>query len=242
MIASEQIHILHTSDAVRDFFNKTNFLKSTNKKMIGVSLIENEFILKYYIEIKNDNEFNLKDIIGTKYNLYKKLLSFVDFSKHSCLAVGLKISNNGEIQKYIHFKFKNLKLKSKSYKLKFINFSKCEYGYSIEYNDEKIKKKKYFYFKDRYNKEYIKSMFNLKVDTDTISHFETYQTTDTLKVNIVFDIFKEKQVSDSFLINNNLLYIKPALEVFNNYFKKEPLYLGVDNKKAVSFYYNLNEP
>ena len=60
-------------------------------------------------------------------------------------------------------------------------------------------------------------------------------------MTIVFDIFKEKQVSDSFLINNNLLYIKPALEVFNNYFKKEPLYLGVDNKKAISFYYNLNE-
>jgi hypothetical protein len=183
----------------------------------------------------------VKSIIGTKYKFYKKLLPFVDFNKHSCLAVGLKITNKSEIQKYLHFKFKNIKLKSKSYKLKFMDFSKCEYGYSIEYN-EKIKRKKYFYFKDRGSKEYIKKMFNLKVDIDTVSHFETYQTQDILKVNIVFDILKEKQITDTFLINNNLSHTKPIIDIFNTFFKKEPIYLGIDNKKTISFYYNFNEP
>ena len=241
MITESQIHTLHTSNIVEDFFKKTNFLKSKNKKMIGISLIKDKFILKYYIEIKNGNEFDIKDIAGAKYKLYEKLLPFVDFSRHSCLAVGLKISSSGEVQKYLHFKLKNLKLKSKSYKLKFIDFSKCDYGYSIEYNNNETKRKKYFYFKDKDSKEYIKKMFNLSVDVNTIAHFETYQTKDTLKINIVFDIFKEKQISDNFLKENNLLYIKPALQIFNNYFKKEPLYLGLDNKKAISFYYNLNE-
>jgi hypothetical protein len=241
MITSETIDNIHNNIVVQKFLADTNFIHSNNKKVIGVSLVDQGFILKYYIELKRENnEFDVKDIIGTKYKFYKKLLPFVDFNKHSCLAVGLKITDKGEIQKYLHFKLKNIKLKSKSYKLKFMDFSKCEYGYSIEYNG-KTKRKKYFYFKDRESKEYIKKMFNLKVDTDTISHFETYQTQDILKINIVFDIFREKQITKKFLIDNNLAYTKPIIAIFNTFFKKEPVYLGIDNKKTISFYYNFNE-
>ena len=242
MITNEAIHTIHNNILVQKFLTDTNFICSNSKKGIGVSLIDDGFILKYYIELKNENnKLDIKSIIGTKYKIYKRLLPFVDFNKHSCLAVGLKITNKGVIQKYLHFKFKNIKLKSKSYKLKFIDFSKCEYGYSIEYNG-KTKRKKYFYFKDKDSKEYIKKMFNLKVNTDAVSHFETYQTQDILKVNIVFDILKEKQITDTFLIDNNLSYIKPVIDIFNTFFKKEPIYLGIDNKKTISFYYNFNEP
>lgn len=243
MISSSKIEQIHNSKEVQGFLDLTNFYNINHKKGIGVSLDEQEnFMLKYYVEIKEkDNEFQYTDFINDKEKIFYKLLPFVDFSRHSSLAIGLKVNTNGEIFKYIHFKFRDLVLKNKSYKFKFANFEKCRYGYSLEYNKTFTKKKRYFYFHDNNNKEYIKKIYGLAVDTKGVSHYETYQTKDNVKINIVFDIFKNKQITKDFLAKNNFAKFENNINAFNLFFKKSPLYFGFDKEDNISFYYNFNE-
>jgi hypothetical protein len=240
MIVSNKIHELNNNKDILKFLEFTNFKNSNNKKGIGVTIYNDKsFMLKYYIELKNEAFI---EKIASENKIFKRYLKYTDTNLHSSLALGKKIKSNGEIFDYMHFKFnRNLILKSNNIFFKILDFKKAQFGYSLEYNKNKIFKKKYFYFKDNYSLNYILKIFNLSVDINTISHLETYEINRNLKINVIFDIFQEKQINKKFLEANNLLHLEQDIEVFNNFFGKVPLYFGFDKQKNISFYYNFNE-
>lgn len=241
MIDLQKIKEIDTNIDIVDFLNKTDFKNSKNNKVIGVSLSnEDNFMLKYYIEIKDIKK--IEKLIVKETKLFKRLVKFADVSLHSSLAVGRKITSAGEIFDYFHIKFnRKLKLKSKNIFLKPLDFNKATFGFSLEYNNKLTIKKKYFYFKDNKSKEYLIKVFNLNIDCNSVSHFELYEANNNLKVNIIFDINKNKLVDNVLFKNTGFDHLSEQINLFNSYFNKTPLYFGFDKKRRATFYYNFNE-
>jgi quinol monooxygenase YgiN len=78
----------------------------------------------------------------------------------------------------------------------------------------------------------------LNINIDEVYHFEVYETKDNVKVNIIYDFYKN---DIAFLSENNLEHFVPSVEAFNAYFKKTPKYFGLDKKGNLSFYYSFTE-
>ena len=236
MITFEQIKELYSNQDLKNFLINSDFSKSLDKKMIGITLDEaNNFILKFYVELKEDSNLNKINRFTT---YFKKFKSKIDFRTPTSFATGFKIKSNNEWVDYVHFKFgKNIKLLPKSSKLKFIGTSDCNFGLSIEQNNNEKILKRYFYYFTKKDKELIKSLFSLNVDIDEVYHFEVYETHDNVKVNIIYDFFKDKI---DFLKENNLDYFSSNVEVFNKFFEKKPKYFGLDKNKNLSFYYSFS--
>lgn len=237
MITIDKINIIYNNNYLKKYLNTVGFDLSKNKKMIGVTLSKNDnFILKFYLDLTSTNE--IKNI-GCFKPLYDKLKSKIDYKTPTSLATGFKINNNNEWLDYIHFKFaRNMILNPKSAKLKFIGINECKFGASVEKTFKQRVLKKYFYYSSNRDKELIKKLFNYNLDIKDVHHFEVYETRDNLKVNIIYDFFKN---DISFIKENNLEYFLPNICVFNTFFNKEPKYYGLDKNKNLSFYYSFTE-
>lgn len=231
MITIEKLKELSLNKNVEAFLNEYNFLDSQNKKMIGLTLLKDGFVLKYYLELKEKDLDNIK-----KFKEVKKLKNKIAFNIPTSLAVGIKIDNNKNYCDYLHLKFnRNLILKPVSSKIKFLNQQLLKYGMSVEKNNKTKKIKKYFYiFKE---KEKVKKLFNLDVSTESVDHFELYEVKNNLKINIIFDFYKDKCVED-FLNKNNLNCFYDSIQIANSFFNKLPIYAGIDKNNNLSIYYS----
>lgn len=236
MITIEQLQQATNCNALQQFIENYKFYDSFNRKMIGLSFLENEnsFVLKYYLEIKKQEINQIKE-----FKEQKKLENKIAFNIPTSLAVGIKIDNSFNYTNYLHAKFdRNLILKPKSIKIKCLDQNNLKYGMSIEKTKFLRKLKKYFYvYKE---KEKTKSLFNIDVDTSVVDHFELYETKNNTKINIIFDFYNETCVS-KFLDQNNLKKYHKNLKTTNEFFNKIPVYAGLDKNKNLSVYYSFTK-
>jgi len=234
MISTKNIEDIYKNKKLKEFIKENSFFNSKDKKMIGVTIDSKlNFIIKFYL----DKTFDKNYICGGEFKtIFNMLKNKIDYSTPTSLATGIKIKSDNTVINYIHFKFsRNTILKPKSHKLKFIGIDDCKFGASIEKCDSNTVFKKYFYYFTKKDKELVKKLFNLNVDTNDVFHFEVYETKDTVKANIIYDFFKEEI---NFLDENNLLFFKESVNKFNSFFKKQPKYFGLDKNKNLSFYYS----
>jgi hypothetical protein len=193
-------------------------------------------MLKFYIDKTFENDFICENRFEKIYNKFKDK---IDYSFPTSLANGIKIKSDNTVINYVHFKFaRNIILKPKSYKFKFIGTENCRFGASIEDSKNDLLFKRYFYYYTDNDKLLVKKLFNLNVDIKDIFHFEVYEKNKTVKVNIIYDFYKE---NISFLEENNLLSFKESVLTFNSFFKKTPKYYGLDKNKNLSFYYSFTD-
>lgn len=234
MILIDNIKETYNNKSLLSFLHSSQFNSSNNKKMVGVTLDNKDnFILKFYLELTSIYDI---DKVPKFKKLVNKLKNKIDFKTPTSFATGVKLKSNGNYADYVHFKFgRNLKLLPKTSKLKFIGTNNCNFGLSVEKSQENNEVKKYFYYSSLRDKELIKKLFNFKLNVEEVNHFEVYETKSNVKVNVVYDFYKE---NINFLEDNNLLYFKHSVEVFNTFFNRSPKYYGLDKNKNLSFYYS----
>lgn len=237
MISIEHIKSVLDNSQLKEFLVANEFNNSLDKKMIGVTLSKNEdYIIKFYLELKRDSNLNT---ISAFRKYFDKLKPKIDFKTPTSFATGFKINNRSKFNYYIHFKFgRNIILKPKSSKLKFVGTKNCKFGLSIEKNSKTKILKRYFYFFNKEDKLLIAKLFNLNINVEEVDHFEIYETKDNVKVNIIYDFYKN---DISFLKENNLDYFSTNVNVFSKFFKKTPKYFGIDKKENLSFYYSFTK-
>ena len=221
---------IYKSKASQTFLEKINFFDSPNRKGIGVTIYpDKKYLLKFYLEVKEtDNLEVYSSLLKREFYKFNRFKNFADFSKPSSYAIGKKISSDLIEYDYYHVKFKNKMNFNKYYfKLNLLDLDKCSFGFSKEFNDRKVLRKRYFYIHDTGNKALINSIFNLNTDINNINHFEIYSnSTNNYKINYIFNKF------------NYNLFKTEELDTINLLFNKTPVYYGINNNYEISVYYS----
>jgi len=223
---------IYKSKASQTFLDKINFFNSPNRKGIGVTIYpDRKYLLKFYLEIREaDNLQECSSLLKQEFYKFNAFKKFADFSKPSSYAIGKKISSDLAEYDYYHVKFKRrMHFNKCHFKLNLLDLDKCSFGFSKEFNDKRVLRKRYFYAHDTGNKALINSIFNLNTDIHNINHFEIYSnSTDNYKINYIYkksnyDAFKSDQIDN-----------------INALFNKTPVYYGINNNNEVSVYYSFS--
>ena len=221
---------IYKSNASQAFLEEINFFSSPNRKGIGVTIFPNKtYLLKFYLEVKESDDLNIySSLLKKEFYKFIKFKSYADFSKPSSYAIGKKISSNLTEYDYYHVKFKNkMHFKKHYFKLNLLDLDKCSFGFSKEFNDKRVLRKRYFYIHDTGNKALINSIFNLNTDINNINHYEIYSnSTNNYKINYIFKKFDYN------------LFRTEEIDTINSLFNKTPVYYGINNNNEVSVYYS----
>lgn len=191
---------------------------------------------KVYFQIWNVLEREDYPFSGL-YNIYTKYASYIDMER--CANNGFALKQNmftKNYNSYFHLKLKKTFMFDTEDIIEGINLSKYGKAVSIEFNDNKIDVKRYYYVNEKNDMQKFLSIFNIEENADNLKYIEY-----TVMPQKGIFIYKTPEASIKGIVKNTNKFIITDILNSNKQLNTKPSFFGKYYNGKTAIYWDLNK-